>query len=199
MTRIIAGRAFPRPVLRRKSRLRELLNLLFFLVAVYALLEMTAPRSMVLSISMQPNLIEGQRLLISRVSYMFSKPKRGEIVVFEPNDYTPDEDRLIKRLIGLPGEKIEFRNQAVYINGNKLVEPYLNEPCEKAYCPDKSWTMGSDEYFFMGDNRNHSRDSRAFGAIKRKQIVGQAVLRWWPPAKWGILSYNYGETGTSSP
>ncbi len=199
MTRVTDGRAFPRPVLRRKSRPKELLNLLFFLIAVYALLEMAAPRSVVLSISMQPNLIEGQRLLISRVSYMFGKPQRGEIIVFEPNGYTPDEDRLIKRLIGLPGETIEFRHQSVYINGKELSEPYVNEPCEKANCPDKHWSLGADEYFFMGDNRNHSRDSRAFGAIKRKQIVGRAIVRWWPPAKWGILSYNYGETGASSP
>lgn len=195
----IAGRKFPRPRLRRKSRLRELLNLFFFLIAVYALLEMAVPRSVVLSISMQPNLVEGQRLLISRVSYMFSKPQRGEIVVFEPTGYTPDEDRLIKRLIGLPGEKIEFRDQSVYINGTKLNEPYLNEPCLVAYCPNQGWNLGRDEYFFMGDNRNHSQDSRMFGAIKRKQIVGRAILRWWPPAEWGILSYNYGETGASSP
>src|SRR5215470_16928686 len=118
----------PRPKLRMRKRRHEILNLLVFLVAVYALLEMAAPRSVVLSISMQPNLVEGQRLLISRVSYMFNKPERGDIVVFEPNGYTPDEDRLIKRLIGLPGEKIEFRSQSVYINGTKLIEPYLNEP-----------------------------------------------------------------------
>jgi signal peptidase I len=195
----ISGRKVPRPRLHRKDRRRELVNLFFFLIAVYALLEMAAPRSVVLSISMQPNLVEGQRLLISRVSYMFNKPQRGEIVVFEPNDYTPDEDRLIKRLIGLPSEMIEFRNQSVYINNTELIEPYLNEPCLNVYCPDKSWTLGADEYFFMGDNRNHSKDSRSFGAIKRKQIVGRAVLRWWPPAEWDILSYNYGETGASSP
>jgi signal peptidase I len=195
----ISGRKFPRPRLHRKSRLRELFNLFLFFVAVYALLEMAVPRSVVISISMQPNLIEGQRLLISRVSYMFNRPQRGEIVVFEPNGYTPNENRLIKRLIGLPGEKIEFRYQSVYINGTKLIEPYLNEPCQIAYCPDKSWNLDVDEYFFMGDNRNHSQDSRAFGAIKRRQIVGRAVLRWWPPAEWGILSYNYGETGASSP
>jgi signal peptidase I len=196
---IISGKTFPRPVLRRKSRLRELLNLFIFLIAVYALLEMAVPRSVVLSISMQPNLIEGQRLLISRVSYMFSRPQRGEIVVFEPNGYGSGEDRLIKRLIGLPGEQIEFHNQSVYINGVKIDEPYLKEPCKATLCPDESWTLSADEYFLMGDNRNNSRDSRVFGAIKRKQIVGRAIVRWWPPAMWGILSYNYGETGASSP
>jgi signal peptidase I len=195
----ISGQRFPRPRLRRKTRLLELLNLLFFFIAVYALLEMAIPRSVVLSTSMQPNLVEGQRLLVSRVSYMFAKPQRGDIVVLEPNGYTPDQDRLIKRLIGLPREKIEFRKQSVYINDTKLIEPYLKEPCQIVYCPDQSWDLGLDEYFFMGDNRNQSRDSRVFGAIHRKQIVGRAVLRWWPPAEWGILSYNYGETGASSP
>ena len=160
---------------------------------------MAIPRSVVLSISMQPNLVEGQRLLISRVSYLFGQPRRGEIIVFEPQGYTPGEDRLIKRLIGLPGETIEFRNQSVYINGSKLDEPYLNEPCQSTFCPDQHWDLKADEYFFMGDNRNHSRDSRAFGAIKRQQIVGRALVRWWPPAEWAILSYNYGETGASSP
>ena len=195
----VSGSGVPRPQLRHKNRLREIFNLFLFLIAVYSLLEMAIPRSVVISISMQPNLIEGQRLLISRVSYMFSKPQRGEIVVFEPNGYTPDEDKLIKRLIGLPGEKIEFRNQAVYINGNKLSEPYLNEPCQVFNCPDKIWNLGLNEYFFMGDNRNHSRDSRSFGPIARKQLVGRALVRWWPPAQWGILSYNYGEMGASSP
>ncbi len=188
-----------RPRLRRKTRLRELANLLFFLVAVYALLEMAAPRSVVLSISMQPTLVEGQRLLISRVSYLFGKPHRGEIVVFEPNDYEPGDDRLIKRLIGLPGEKIEFRNQSVYINGTELIESYLKEPCEPSLCLNKSWDLANDEYFFMGDNRNHSRDSRAFGAVKHQQIVGRAIVRWWPPALWGVLTYNYTEMSASSP
>ncbi len=188
-----------RPRLRRKSRLRELINLLVFLIAVYTLLEIAMPRSVVYSISMQPNLIEGQKLIISRVSYMFNQPRRGEIVVFEPTGTTPNEDRLIKRLIGLPGETLEFRNQAVYINGQELIEPYLNEPCQSRLCPDKIWKLGSNDYFMMGDNRNHSRDSRVFGSIKREQIVGRAIMRWWPPAEWGILSYNYGGSGASSP
>ncbi len=188
-----------RPRLKRHTRLREIINLLFFLIAVYVLLEMATPRSVVLSTSMQPNLIEGQRLLISRINYLFGKPNRGEIVVFEPNDYQEGQDKLIKRLIGLPGEKIEFRNQSVYINGNLLNEPYLNELCKSAYCPDDSWQLAANEYFMMGDNRNRSRDSRTFGPIKHQQIVGRAILRWWPPAAWGILTYTYGEAVTAAP
>jgi signal peptidase I len=180
-----------RPHLRRVSLLREAAQTLLFLVAVYVFLEMTIPRSMVLSISMEPNLIAEQRLLISRVSYLLNDPTRGEIVVFVPPNQPPDDPPLIKRLIGLPGETISFQDTDVYINGVKLDEPYINEPCDIGHCPNETWQLGNDEYFFMGDNRNHSHDSRAFGAINHNQIVGRAVLRWWPPTKWGILSYNY--------
>lgn len=185
----------PRPRLRRRGWLRELVNMGVFLLAIYTLLEIAIPRSVVLSISMQPNLVEDQRLLISRVSYLFGEPDRGEIVVFQSPQGTADQTPLIKRLIGLPGETIEFRGQAVYINGVKLDEPYINEPCWVEKCADASWTLASDEYFFMGDNRNHSHDSRAFGPVHRDHLIGRALLRWWPPAKWGILSYEYNEAG----
>lgn len=182
-----------RPRLRRKGLLRETAQTLLFLVAVYVLLEMTIPRSVVLSISMEPNLVADQRLLISRVSYLFGEPARGEIVVFIPPNQPADDPPLIKRLIGLPGETMVFQDQVVFINGVKLDEPYLNESCRIGRCPNETWTLGDAEYFFMGDNRNHSHDSRAFGAIQRDQIIGRAVLRWWPPSKWGILSYNYSD------
>ncbi len=182
-----------RPRLRRKGLLREAVQTLLLLVGVYVLLEMAAPRSVVLSVSMEPNLIAEQRLLISRVSYLFGSPSRGDIVVFTPPNAPADDPPLIKRLIGLPGETIEFRDTNVYINGIRLEEPYLNEPCRMGSCPNKTWTLGADEYFFMGDNRNHSHDSRAFGPIQHDAIMGQAILRWWPPPKWGILSYNYGD------
>jgi len=183
--------ASSRPRLRHKGILRETLQTLLFLVAVYVLLEMTIPRSVVLSISMEPNLIADQRLLISRMSYLFGEPERGDIVIFIPPNQPPGDPPLIKRLIGLPGETVEFRDSYLYINDMKLEEFYLNEPCNPIRCPNASWQLGEDDFFFICDNRNHSHDSRAFGPIQRGQIIGRAVLRWWPPAKWGILSYNY--------
>ncbi len=186
----------PRPRLRPFWRIREALSLGFFLVAVYTLLEIAIPRSVVQSISMEPNLHAEQRLLISRVSYLFGEPQRGEIVVFEPPNYRLGTPPLIKRLIGLPGELVEFRDQTVYINGVALDEPYLNEPCQPNHCDAASWQLADDEYFFMGDNRNHSHDSRAFGPITREHLIGRAIFRWWPPADWGILSYSYGDSTT---
>jgi len=185
-----------RPRLRRRGFVREIVSTLLFLLAVYTLLEMALPRSIVLSISMQPNLVEDQRLVISRISYLLGQPRRGEIVVFNSPNARPDEPPLIKRLIGLPGETLEFRNMAVYINGVKLSEPYINEPCTLQRCPDRTWQLGPDEFFFMGDNRNHSHDSRAFGPIHYQQIVGRALFRYWPPDVWGILSYNYGDNAS---
>lgn len=182
-----------RPRLRRIGRLREIVNLALFLVAVYALLEMTVPRSVVLQSSMNPTLNEGQRLLISRISYLSSEPQRGNIVVFEAPGQQGDSPPLIKRLIGLPGETLEFRSQTVYINGDPLDEPYLNEACSPINCEDSTWQLGGGEYFMMGDNRNHSRDSRAFGPVSRDHLVGRAVARWWPPAAISILTYNYDE------
>jgi signal peptidase I len=182
-----------RPHLHRKGLLREGVQTLLFLVGVYVLLEMATPRSVVLSISMEPNLVAEQRLLISRISYLFGSPVRGDIVVFTPPNVPADDPPLIKRLIGLPGETIEFRDTSVYVNGVKLEEAYINEPCRVSSCPNKTLTLGADEYFFMGDNRNHSHDSRAFGPIKHDAIMGRAIIRWWPPPKWGILNYNYSD------
>jgi signal peptidase I len=181
----------PRPRLRRLGFIREAINTGVFLVAVYTLLQMAIPRSVVLSISMEPNLIAEQRLLISRVNYLFGQPQRGDIVVLDPPNKPADEPSYIKRLIGLPGEKIEFRDTFVYINGVKLDEPYINEPCLPTSCPDAGRLLGPDEYFFMGDNRNHSLDSRSFGPVQRGHIFGKAVLRWWPPDKWSIFSFTY--------
>lgn len=183
-----------RPRLRRQSFVREIISTLLFLVAVYTLLEMTLPRSIVQSISMEPNLIADQRLVISRINYLLGQPQRGDIVVFNSPNTRPGEPPLIKRLIGLPGETVEIRDAAVYINGVKLDESYLNEPCSPTRCSDRVWTLAADEYFFMGDNRNHSHDSRAFGPIRRNQIIGRAIFRYWPPGVWGILSYTYGDS-----
>ncbi|MEZ4671488.1 MAG: signal peptidase I [Anaerolineae bacterium] len=182
-----------RPRLRRSGRLREYANLLFFLIAVYTLLEMAIPRSVVQQISMFPTLMEGQRLLISRVSFLFGEPQRGNIVVFEAPGALPADPPLIKRLIGLPGETLEFRDQTVYVDGQQLLEPYLNEACTIINCGDDLWKLEADEYFLMGDNRNHSRDSRVFGPVTREHLVGRAIVRWWPPAAWGVLNYTYDE------
>lgn len=180
----------PRPRLRRRGFVRELLETVVLIGAIYALVNLATVRFVVEGPSMQPNFYTGQVLIISRLNYMLGDPQRGDIVVFNPPDQPADEPPYIKRLIGLPGDTVEIRDTLVYVNGVALDEPYINEPCRSGRCPDKTWKLGPDEYFVMGDNRNHSSDSRVFSRpLTRDRIIGEAVVRYWPPSAWGLVSH----------
>lgn len=175
----------PRPRIMRFSVLREILSTLLFGVAVFTLVQLAAPQSKVLGHSMDPTLHEGQRLLISRLNYLFGEPERGDIIVFNsPSPLQDNEPALIKRLIGIPGDTVEIIEGGVYLNGVKLVEPYLPSDlqtrCSAFHCQDNRWVLGPDDFFVMGDNRNGSRDSREFGVVDRHQIIGEAIFRLWP-------------------
>jgi|FLYN01.1.fsa_nt_gi signal peptidase I len=178
----------PRPRLHRRSFLRELIDTLVLIGAIYALVNLASVRFIVEGPSMQPNFETGQFLIVSRINYLLGEPQRGDIVVFHPPGKPEDEPPYIKRVIGLPGETVEIRDARVYINGVELFEPYINEPCIPARCDDQRWELGPDEYFVMGDNRNHSQDSRGFDPIHLSNIIGEAVIRYWPPQDWGLVS-----------
>ena len=96
---------------------------------------------------------------------------------------------LIKRVVGIPGEVVELRDQQVYIDGEQLDEPYTLEPCRisNRRCSDDLWELGEDEYFVMGDNRNNSKDSRVFNAVPLEKIVGQVIFRYFPLNSIGII------------
>ena len=170
---------------RSSTSLREIGETILLVVVLYALVNLATARFVVDGISMQPTFYTGQFLIVSRVDFLLGEPQRGQIVVFKyPLD--PQED-YIKRVIGLPGETVEIRDTLVYVNGTPLDESYINEPCEARYCPDNSWELGANEYFVMGDNRNHSRDSRVFGPVPRQNLIGEALIRYWPPEDWNVL------------
>lgn len=178
-----------RPTLRLRSFGREILETIILIGAIYALVNLATVRFIVEGPSMQPTFHTGQVLMISRVNYLFGNPQRGEIVVFNAPNVGTDEPPYIKRVIGLPGETVEIRDQQVYIDGKRLNEPYINEPCQPSHCPDRTWQLGANEFFVMGDNRNHSQDSRSFSQVKRERIIGEALVRYWPPVDWGLLSH----------
>ncbi|MBL8161014.1 MAG: signal peptidase I [Anaerolineae bacterium] len=178
-----------RPRLRPRGFGREILETVVLIVAIYALVNLATVRFSVEGPSMQPTFHTDDVLVVSRVNYMFGLPQRGEIVIFNAPGNAPDEPPYIKRVIGLPGETVEIRDTKVFVNGRELYEPYINEPCDAARCRDNSWTLGEGEYFVMGDNRNHSSDSRAFGAVKLERIIGEALVRYWPPQHWGLVSH----------
>lgn len=122
--------------------------------------------------SMLPNFQDGQFVLVDRVGYVFSPPRRGDVVVLEfPGD--PTNRKFIKRIIGLPGEKVEIRGGQVLVNDQPLLEAYL--PRELITTPAVSKALRADEYFVMGDNRPNSNDSRFFGPLPAKRIIGKTT------------------------
>jgi signal peptidase I len=135
------------------------------------------------NVSMQSTLTEGQRLIEDKISYRFEKPDRGDIVIING----PENDkRLIKRVIGLPGDILDMKDGDVYINGNRLEEPYVKG---RTFPNGLSlpYTVPDGKVFVMGDNREHSLDSRELGPIDLASIEGRAVFRLWPLDKFGGL------------
>ena len=128
--------------------------------------------------SMENTLMERDLLIADKLSYKLlgHDPQRGDVMIFR----YPEDPRLdyIKRIIGLPGDDVEVRDGIVYVNGEALSESYIKE---KPFSDFGPVTVGSDEYFVMGDNRNHSSDSRVWGTVPRKNIEGRAVFVFWPP------------------
>lgn len=166
------------------SWLRETVETIVLALVIFLLLQQVVRNFRIQGDSMWPTLETGQFVLVERVTYRFSEPKRGDIVVFE-YPRAPQED-FVKRIIGLPGETVEIQNGSVYINGALLTEPYLHGQRTLNYHPIHV-TLGPDEYFVMGDNRAASSDSRTWGALPRRNIIGRAWLSYWPPSRWGII------------
>lgn len=145
--------------------------------------------------SMERTLEPTQYVLVDKLSPRWDDYSRGDIVVFSPpTTWTSDPTPFIKRVIGLPGETVEIRDDGlVYVNGTALDEPYtfkndagLNEPTVAS--PDQSrWVVPAGELFVMGDHRQASADSRVFGPIPISNVIGRAFLRYWPVSTFGIL------------
>ena len=172
-----------------KPALREVLVTLAIALVIFFLIQTTIQSSVVLYSSMEPNLHEGQRIIISKIVYWFHEPERGDIIVF-PNPNNPDEE-YIKRIIGLPGETVEIKDGVIYIHktgGNTLVldeSEYIDDPANSYYISD---VILEDNYFVLGDNRNNSYDSRRGWTVPRDEIVGKAWLSIWPLSDWGLVA-----------
>ena len=138
-------------------------------------------------LSMFPTFDNADYVLTDKVSYKFKQPERGDVVVFKapPEANCPKGAGcdFIKRVLALPGEKIEVKNNTIQVNGKAISEPYIpkeNLTQSGAFLNNRSITLGPGEYFVVGDNRLHSSDSRAWGPITSKEIVGRVFFRYWP-------------------
>jgi signal peptidase I len=132
--------------------------------------------------SMEPTLLPHDRVLVDKILYRLRQPHRGDVIVLK---YPLNPQRnYIKRIVALPGDALEVRNGKLFVNSKRVIELYVNGEAQGNYGP---LTVPKDSVFVMGDNRNNSEDSRAFGALKKTLIVGQALLIYWPPQRLKIL------------
>jgi signal peptidase I len=134
---------------------------------------------------MTPTLLDKERLVAEKLSLKFKDLQRGEIVIFINPKYPEQQQKLIiKRVVGLPGETIDISGGKVYINEEELNEPYLEQQNitrgRSAIQEGTSYRVADDTYVLLGDNREHSRDSREWGAIKKDRIIGRALLVYYP-------------------
>lgn len=140
--------------------------------------------------SMYPNYHDQQYILTDKITYRRRLPARGDVIVFHAPP--PNNADFIKRIIGLPGETIMVQGGHVYINGQQLVEPYLDpnlQTVQKSFLRDSvSYPIPAGYYMVFGDNRNFSSDSREWGPITLNAIVGRAAFRYWPIDSFGLLS-----------
>lgn len=171
----------PEPAPSAESRsstfLQELFETLLLLVVVVVALRSVIQNTRVVSFSMLPTLHEGQYLLVNKLAYRLGEPERGDIVVFA----SPQEPEviLIKRVVGMPGETVSLQGSTVFVNGQRLEEPYL-----AAGDDGQLWgplQLGPDQYLMLGDNRSRSNDSRSFGPVCRQDIIGEAWISIMPP------------------
>ena len=133
--------------------------------------------------SMEPSLHDGEFIVINRLAYRWADPERGEIIVFRhPKD--PDR-RFIKRIIGLPGDVVMVQGGQVLVNGNQIDEPYIAANPNYA----GSWTVEDGTVFVLGDNRNNSSDSQSWGNLNFDEIIGKAVVVYWPLTDLGIIPH----------
>jgi signal peptidase I len=164
------------------SALRELIETLILTLVIFLLIRFAVQNFRIEGFSMEPNFHDGQFLFVNKISYMLGKPERGDVIVFvPPNNSTRD---FIKRVIGLPGDKVEIINGKVYINDQLLDEEYPLNPATYSMPPT---IVPPDEYFVLGDNRNYSSDSHSWGTVSANKIIGKAWISYWPPQLIGIV------------
>ncbi len=173
----------PKTESKFKSFIKEIFQTLLLALIFYFIIDSFFPRVRVENISMKPTLQPGELLLVNKLAYTLGEPHNGDVIVFHyPGN--PAED-YIKRLIGLPGDIVRVEGGMVYINGQPVDEPYIaDDPTYRG-----EWEVPAGEYFVLGDNRNQSSDSHSWGFVPEENIVGKALVVYWPIEQIKALTY----------
>lgn len=160
----------------------DILETLLLSVVLFFLINAVSARIKIDGSSMEPNLHHGEFVIVSKINYRIGEPNRGDVVVFDfPRNITQE---YIKRVIGLPGEHILIEDGLVYVNGTLLSEPYLNMSPQY----EGEWVVAEGTLFVLGDNRNNSSDSHTWGLVPMNNVIGEALLVYWPPDSWGLIN-----------
>ncbi len=152
----------------------EILKTVGMALVLYFAISFVTDRVRVENISMQPTLYEGELLVVNKLAYRWAEPARGDIIVFHFSHQPPED--YIKRVIGIPGDVVQVRDRQVFVNGAALQESYIAESPE--YYGE--WVVPQNSLFVLGDNRNRSSDSHVWGFVPFEEVVGRAVLIYWP-------------------
>ncbi len=178
----------PEPVAEQPANWKrfflDILETVILAVVLYFGINAVSARVRVDGFSMRPTLQDGEYILVNKLAYKTGQPHRGDIIVFI-FPVNPQED-LIKRVIGLPGETVSVHGGVVSVNGVPLTEPYIASP--PAY--DGDWVVPEGELFVLGDNRNDSRDSHQWRFLPIENVIGKAVVIYWPPEEWQVINHN---------
>lgn len=166
-----------------KQFLIDLLETIVLAVILFFAINAASARVRVDGFSMMPTLQDGEYVLVNRLAYIKSMPEFGDIIVFESKQST-DLD-LIKRVIGLPGSTVKIYNGVVQVDGQILDEPYI----ASAPIYQGEWTVPEDMLFVLGDNRNDSSDSHAWGLLPLDNVIGKAILIYWPIPEWNWIKH----------
>jgi signal peptidase I len=173
------------PKSRQKSAFREILETIVFTLLIYFLIRtFLFENYRVVGKSMVPALQDDEYLVVNKLVYRLHEPQRGDIIVLRERG--SGERKLIKRVIGLPGETLAIESGQVTINGQLLDEPYIQNPDRSSRSPAP---IPEGHYFVMGDNRSNSSDSRNWGPLPGENVVGKALITYWPVDLWGIVPH----------
>jgi signal peptidase I len=165
-----------------KALIRQVMAIILLAGVIFIALQYTLQSSIVVGSSMQPNFQEGQRLIISKIVYTFQEPERGDVIVFHPPNNSRED--YIKRVIALPHDIVGIEEGIVYVNGSPLDEPYIEDAPRYTL---EEYEVPENNYFVLGDNRNHSNDSHNGWVLPRQNIIGKVWVAIWPPNEWGVI------------